>query len=68
MTSVKTIDQIIRLGDVIFAIQTDKALWFVATQTHPEFWTNPNKALQWYIDANWLIKTEHGLLYDPRLN
>lgn len=58
------IEQITDLAKVIFEIQDD-CLWFVATQTHPSFWSNPTKELQWYIDANWLIKTENGTLYNP---
>lgn len=58
------IAHILRLADIYNSIRTG-AQWFVATQTHPEFWSNPNKSLQWYVDAKWLIKTDKGLVYDP---
>lgn len=61
-----TISQIVRLNDIIYAIQEDGELWQVATQTYPEHWSVPDKPLQWYIDANWLIKTAF-FTYDPRV-
>jgi len=59
------IEHIRTLSAIDFDIQ-ENCLWFVATQTHPEFWCNPDRDFQWYIDANWLIKTDTGLTYDPR--
>lgn len=58
------IAHIICLADIYDSIRAG-AQWFVATQIHPEFWSNPDKPLQWYIDAKWLIKTDRGFVYDP---
>jgi hypothetical protein len=61
------IDNIITLAEIIHAIAAEQD-WQVATQSHPNHWSDPNHAahsLQWYIDANWLIRVGK-LVYDPR--
>ena len=58
------VEHIIKLADICYQIE-DGHSWFVANQTQPGFWSDPDKPIQWYIDANWLIKTDNGLLYDP---
>lgn len=59
-----SISKIVNLAEVILAIQAGLK-WIVATQTHPKVWSEPDKDLQWYIDANWLIRVDE-LIHDPR--
>jgi hypothetical protein len=60
------IDKITRLADVIREIQ-DGYAYEVATPSHPNSWTAARHDLQWYIDANWLIRIsrKHYLTYNP---
>lgn len=62
--AIMTIHNIIQLSEIIHLIQGE-APWSVATQSWPEHWSNPTHSLQWYIDANWLIRSGE-LIYDPR--
>lgn len=59
-----TILQIRKLALVLRLIDEGNR-YEVATQSHPDTWFPPASALQWYIDANWLIRVS-GIIYDPR--
>lgn len=61
-----TISSIVQLAEIIQRIQGE-AEWEVATQSYPENWTEPKRDLQWYIDANWLIRSG-DLIYNPAKN
>jgi hypothetical protein len=59
------IDAIKTLAVIAYDVEAG-APCFVATQTHPEHWSElRDRDLQWFIDANWLIKTPSHT-YDPR--
>ena len=60
-----TIEKIRILANVLYNILDEELLWHVATQSYPECWFCPDLELQWYIDANWLIRAGTKT-YDPR--